>query len=144
METLSNSREETKFFAQNFLNTLSLGEKAVVVALQGDLGAGKTAFSQCIGELLGISESMQSPTFVIERVYELKNQKWQHLIHIDAYRLESPQELLNLGWEKMLQDKGNLILIEWPERVSDIIPEYAYHIVFSHVTENSRQIRLQG
>lgn len=144
MKIIAKNLEETKDLAEKFIKSLQIGDRAVVVALTGDLGSGKTTFSQFIGRALGVEEHIQSPTFLIERIYELKDKPWKHFVHIDAYRLDSSQELITLGWEKLLENKENLILIEWPERVSDIIPEYAYHIVFRHVTEDTREIEVQG
>jgi tRNA threonylcarbamoyladenosine biosynthesis protein TsaE len=126
--------------ASDFLKTLIPSERATVVALQGELGAGKTTFAQEVGKLLGVTENMHSPTFVIMKVYEIAWQGFKNLIHIDAYRLEKDEELLHLGWEEMLAEKENLILIEWPENVPNLIPSSARKISFKHVDENSREI----
>src|SRR5690606_8098744 len=122
MKMSSKSLAETSQLAQEFLKTLRVGEKACVVALQGDLGAGKTAFSQALGQHLGVVENMHSPTFVIMKIYQIDYQGFKNLIHIDAYRLEKESELLHLGWEEMVSEPENLILIEWPENVAGIIP----------------------
>ena len=100
----------------------------MVVALQGDLGAGKTTFAQAVGLELGVNESMQSPTFVIEKIYEIDWNGFKNLIHIDAYRLEKDEELLHLGWQEIISEPENFILIEWPENVAGIIPENAKRI----------------
>jgi tRNA threonylcarbamoyladenosine biosynthesis protein TsaE len=142
MKFVSKSRGELRAIAEEVLTSIKKGDKATVIAMDGDLGSGKTALSQEIGNLLGLEEPIQSPTFVIEKIYELKDQAWQHLIHIDTYRLESPDELLYLGWRDIVDDPKNLILIEWAERVRAIMPEYAYHIVFKHVDENTREIEV--
>lgn len=125
MKFLSKSLEETQKIADNFIaELLPKSESAVVVGLSGDLGAGKTAFTKCIAKSLGVEETVTSPTFVIEKIYELTDQKFSHLIHIDAYRLDSSSELLNLGWQKIISNPHNLILVEWPEKVADIMPEH--------------------
>ena len=62
------------------------------------------------------------------------------LVHIDAYRLDSHTELLKLGWNELIADSQNLILIEWPEKVAEIIPKNAKKISLSHKTEDTRQI----
>ncbi len=143
---MSKSREETKKIAEDFLMTLKKGDRAVVVALVGDLGTGKTAFSQFIGEALGVHDHIQSPTFLIEKIYELKHSLWSHLVHIDAYRLENEQELLHLGWGDIINSAENLVLVEWADKVRNILPEDAIHIVFTHAkendSENSRQIQI--
>ncbi len=143
MKHLSKSLNETQKIAEDFLNTLEKGDSGTVVALQGDLGAGKTAFSQAIGEILQVREVMQSPTFVIEKIYEINFKGFTHLIHIDAYRLDKKEELLHLGWEEIISRPENLILIEWPERVKEIIPERANQINFNFVDETTREINIE-
>ena len=114
--------------------------KATVVGLQGELGAGKTHFVKALGQMMGIEDHIISPTFVIMKMYDINpstssGQAWHRfrkLIHIDAYRLESESELLNLGWEKLVEDPLNLILIEWPERVEGLIPRGSKRIIFKH------------
>lgn len=140
MHHLSKSLSETRNIAKDFLDTLEYGKNATVVALQGDLGAGKTAFTQEVGKLLGITENMHSPTFVIEKIYEINFKNFKRLIHIDAYRLEREQELLHLGWQELIKEPENLIFIEWPENVSKIIPKNANTISFKFVDDKTREI----
>src|SRR3989344_5469734 len=140
MKYLSKSSEETNKIAKDFLNALKLGTGAAVVALQGDLGAGKTAFAQEVGKILGVVENMHSPTFVIEKIYEINFKGFKKLIHIDAYRLEKESELLHLGWEEIIKEPENLILIEWPENVPGIIPGSAKRISFKFIDETTREI----
>lgn len=117
--------EETQRIAQDFAEKLSpLEDGALVVGLYGELGAGKTSFTQAVAKKLGVKDVITSPTFVIEKIYDLEGQKFSKLIHIDAYRLEKSEELLKLGWRDITADKNNLILIEWPERVADIIVKH--------------------
>ena len=106
--------------------------KATVVGLQGELGSGKTYFVKDLGKMMGIEEHIVSPTFVIMKIYDIDWQGFKKLIHIDAYRLEKEEELLNLGWEKLLEDPENLVLIEWPEKVEGIIPKDSKRIHFKH------------
>lgn len=143
MKFVSKSSEETENIAKNFINSLRPSSEAVVVALNGDLGAGKTAFSQVVGRALGVEENIPSPTFMIERIYELKNKSWTHLIHIDAYRLEKEEELLTLGFKDLLKNKENLILIEWASKVENILPKSAIHIGINHVDETTREIEIK-
>lgn len=118
---------------------------ATVITLHGDLGAGKTTLTQEIARILGIKENIISPTFVILKNYELRitNYEWKKLIHIDAYRLNKSAELMNLGWQELLADKSNLIIIEWPEQVPECIPENACRIDLSHTDENTRTINFR-
>jgi tRNA threonylcarbamoyladenosine biosynthesis protein TsaE len=140
MKYLSESRVKTKEIAQGFLDSLQPGKRGMVVALQGDLGAGKTAFTQEVGKLLGVTENMHSPTFVIEKIYPIDWKGFKNLIHIDAYRLEKESELLHLGWEKITSEPENLIFIEWPENVPGLIPKDAKKLSFRFVDENTREI----
>ncbi len=139
----SHNLVETEQIARDFLDSLALREAAVVVALEGDLGAGKTTFSQAIGKILGIEESVLSPTFVIEKIYGIDYKGFKNLIHIDAYRLEKESELLHLGWEEIIKEPENLILIEWPSNVPGIIPENARKISFKFIDENTREIEYE-
>lgn len=136
----SKSLEETTQIASEFISTLTPTDKATVVALQGDLGAGKTAFSQAVGKIVGVTENMHSPTFVIMKVYEIDFKGFKNLIHIDAYRLEKDSELLHLGWEEIISEPENLVLIEWPENVPGTIPGWAKKINFKFVDESTREI----
>ena len=114
-------------------------DTATVVALSGELGAGKTTFAQGIARALGIEENVTSPTFVLEKIYQLEGQRFARLIHIDAYRLNDPHELEVLGWTEIIVDPVNLIIIEWPEKVARLIPADAIHIAFTG-SGDSREI----
>ena len=112
MITRSNSVSETGNLAKDFLNNIERKNQAKVVGLRGDLGSAKTTFVKAVAEHLGLKQTVSSPTFVIEKIYKLDSQKFKHLIHIDAYRLEKGEELLNLGWQDISKDPDNLIFIE--------------------------------
>jgi tRNA threonylcarbamoyladenosine biosynthesis protein TsaE len=118
-----------------------LGKVQNVIALSGDLGAGKTTLTQEIGKQLGITENMVSPTFVIMKMYDLSSSyPWKKLIHIDAYRLKGSEELLKLGWDDISHNKENLIIIEWPENVKECIDDRALNITLSHTDQNTRTL----
>jgi tRNA threonylcarbamoyladenosine biosynthesis protein TsaE len=143
MNFISKNLEDTQKFASDFIqNLLPKDNVATVVGLYGNLGAGKTTLTQSIARVLGISETVTSPTFVIEKIYELTDKKFTHLIHIDAYRIEKSEELLHLGWQDIISDPGNLILIEWPERVADIMPEHIKLSLKTLENETSREIEV--
>ena len=136
--------EETKLVAKNFAQSLEpRSGEATVIALEGELGSGKTAFTQELGKFLGVVEHMQSPTFVIEKIYKLIEKPWQHLIHIDAYRLKNEEELTALGWDNLIKNESNLIVVEWASRVKNILPNSAIHIVFTHDAEAERSIEIK-
>ncbi len=141
---ISNSIEETREIAQFFLENLFKGKKqkngALVVGLSGDLGAGKTAFTQGIAHHLGIKNKITSPTFVIVKKYPIKKlENYKFLFHIDAYRLKNEGDLLQLGWEEIIKSKEHLVLIEWPENVSKVVPGHARYVYIS-TDENGQRI----
>ena len=140
MKYISKSPEETNKIAKDFLESIYPIGESYVVALEGNLGAGKTAFAQEVGKILGVVENMHSPTFVIEKIYQIDFRNFKRLIHIDAYRLEKESELLHLGWAELIKEPENLILIEWPENVAKIIPKNARRIYFKFIDENTREI----
>lgn len=120
-----------------------VGTEATVVALSGELGAGKTTFAQAMASALGVRESVTSPTFVLEKIYPLEERAFARLVHIDAYRLQSPDALKALGWGELLQDPSNLIVIEWPENVAHAIPPSAIHVRFD-IVDGGRIITSDG
>src|SRR3989344_5499352 len=123
-------------FAAEFVAELARGASAATtVALSGELGAGKTTFTQAAAKALGVEETVNSPTFVIEKIYRLPpldsaqgENKFSRLVHIDAYRLKSSDELRHLGWDEIIADPSNLIIIEWPEQVAEANPENVHRI----------------
>ena len=142
MEFLSHSTEETKKFAAEFINNLSKSRPAgaVIICLSGNLGAGKTTFAQACAKVLGITDRVTSPTFVLIKTYNLQLTTFNKLVHIDAYRLKSGEELEKLGWDEIISDPRNLIFIEWPENVAGIIPSDAVRLKFDFINENTRKI----
>lgn len=143
--TTVKNMEEMRVFAAEFLKQLVPNSNgATVIGLRGDLGAGKTTFTQTCANLLGILENVTSPTFVILKKYKLDGsvlgEKFSFFIHIDAYRLKGGEELKAIGWQEIISDPKNLILIEWPEIVMDVMPTNALYIDFKHVDETTREI----
>ena len=144
MMHVSRSPKETEIIAGNFVKELQpLLADASVVGLYGDLGSGKTLFVQGAAKALGIKQNITSPTFVIEKIYKLGSQPFEHLIHIDAYRLEKNEELLHLGWNEIVAGVGNLIFLEWPEKVAGILPQAMKKISFTFVDEHTREIEIE-
>jgi tRNA threonylcarbamoyladenosine biosynthesis protein TsaE len=140
MKYLSNSLETTAKKAEEFVATLAPNSKATVVGLYGDLGSGKTTFTQAVAKILGVTGTVTSPTFIIEKIYHLSQKNFKHLIHIDAYRLEKSEELTKLGWQEIIDNPENLIFIEWPERVANILPPDIKKINFAFIDETTREI----
>ena len=116
---------------------------STMVALQGNLGAGKTVFVKGVAESLGITDTITSPTFVIVKKYPIQiDAPWKQLVHIDAYRLEHEKELQSINWKELASDPKNLIVIEWPEQVGLGIPQHALWIEFEAIDEDTRKIQV--
>jgi tRNA threonylcarbamoyladenosine biosynthesis protein TsaE len=115
---------------------------AMLVALRGELGAGKTAFTKVVAKTLGVEDVVNSPTFVLEKIYLLGGpaSNFKRLVHIDAYRLEKGSDLTPLGFDELMQDTENLILLEWPEKVADALPPPAVRISLVVQPDGSRII----
>ena len=117
--------------------------RATVVFLFGDLGAGKTTFTKNFCEFLKMNIDIQSPTFVILKRYGFDNLGFKNLIHIDAYRLNSYKDLQKLKFEEYLNDQNNLIFIEWPELINDNNFEADINIYFEHIDKDNRKIEIR-
>ncbi len=118
------SVEETWAVARAFAAELKPGD---VVCLEGDLGAGKTTFTQGLAAALGAKRAVTSPTFCI--VVEHPTEKLL-LVHMDLYRLHDADEVLTIGWEDYLA-RNAVLLVEWPDRAGDLMPASARHVAFT-------------
>lgn len=133
-------------------DTFELGQKIArefkggdVVALRGELGAGKTVLIKGVAQGLGYTEIVNSPTFVLMQIYELPEEQEGifYICHIDAYRVHSSEEIKNAGVEEYLGREDTLTLVEWPERISDILPSYTTYIDITLLEEESREITIK-
>ncbi len=129
------SVEETWALARQVASELKSGD---VICLEGDLGAGKTTFTQGLAAALGVSGRVTSPTFCIVQEHRSPTTL---LVHMDLYRLTSEDDVLAIGWEDYLAE-GAILIVEWPERAGTLIPPDARHISFHHLGEESRQIEI--
>jgi len=112
----------------------------IVLALHGDLGAGKTTFMQGVGIALGVTKPLTSPTFALSSEYETASFK---LVHMDLYRLTSPDDLLDIGYAEYIEN-GAVVAVEWSERAQELIPDDAIHVYIEHGEEmEDRHIRVQ-
>lgn len=141
------NKTEVPNISQKLLNKIIKikNKKARILAFSGTLGAGKTTITQEIAKQVGIKNNIVSPTFVIMKFYEINPSSkyyihFKRLIHIDAYRLESAPDLINIGWKEITEDKENLIIIEWPENVKECIDKDAYWVKLEHVDDQTRLI----
>jgi tRNA threonylcarbamoyladenosine biosynthesis protein TsaE len=114
----------------------SVGAK--VFALRGDLGAGKTALVAAIGSVLGVADTVVSPTFTIMKVYETTDPVYTTLLHMDAYRIDDVAELRPLQFAEYLKTPHALFCIEWPEKIETALTEAYVQIELSIVDETTR------
>lgn len=137
MEKIYNTKSQQETQNLGFLlgKLLTPGD---FIALSGPLGAGKTAFSKGVAQGLDIRDDVLSPTFTIINEYKGK----YLLAHMDAYRLEGPEEMENTGFDDYLSDY--IVLLEWPERVESIVPDDALWISIKITGKNHREIKLSS
>ena len=136
---LSHSESETEAFAETLAKELPRGR---VLTLDGDLGAGKTVFSRGFARGLGITEPVSSPTYTIIQEYPLPGGGM--LYHLDLYRIAGSASALAFGVDEFLDDPDSLALIEWPERIADIIPGDAIQVRLRHISDTEREISVTG
>jgi len=145
MNYTSHSPEDTQKFAKEQALELTRegNGQPIVIALEGELGAGKTTFAQAFAEALGVQKHLKSPTFVLMKHYGIHNVPNYHtLYHLDCYRLRDSKDLEPLGVENILNNPENIVLIEWAERVADILPKNHWVIHMDHVSEQTRNISI--
>ena len=136
MEFITNSPEETEAVGMALGKRLTPG---AVIAYQGDLGAGKTAFTRGVACGLGAKESVTSPTYTI--VNEYLSGKYP-LFHFDMYRLASSDDLFDIGWEDYL-DRGGICAVEWSENVAEAM-EDPVTVTIEKLGDTSRRITIEG
>ena len=137
METVeSNSPDVTIRLAKKFAQTVEPGD---VVCLNGNLGAGKTHFVRGFVQGLGLpGDIVSSPTFTIINEYDGE----LPVYHFDCYRLERVEEALEIGVEEYLYGKG-VCIVEWPDRIRDLLPRTSKHVTFSITGKKKREISFQ-
>lgn len=148
MKKISHSIQQTHKIAKEVLDkALSFSavfDKAVVIALEGDLGSGKTHFAQGFAKHMGIEERITSPTFVILKKFKIQSSqegaRIKNLIHIDAYRIEKPEEILELRWDEFINDPDNIILVEWADKIRNILPKKYFLVKLKFISEKERSL----
>lgn len=131
---------ETQKFGKDFLKQL---HDAHVLALHGDLGSGKTTFVQGLAQGLGITQRIISPTFIIMRTYQAHASGFKHFYHVDLYRIKSERDIEGLGLLEIMQDPENLVVIEWPEKIENLLPDKRVDLFFEYIADDERKITMK-
>lgn len=138
---ITNSFQETQKLGADFAQKI---DSVSTLALYGDLGSGKTTFVQGLALGLGIKKRIISPTFIILRSYKINppagEQKLKMFYHVDLYRIHDEKDVKELGLTEIMNDPQNIVAIEWPEKIKDLLPQKRIDIFFEYLDENKRKI----
>ncbi len=149
MEVITKSALETKKLGKELANSLikKFSNPYFTISLTGDLGCGKTTFVQGFAEFFGIKGRIISPTFVLIRTYSIprKFKPFSNLYHVDLYRLSGnlDEEVKNIGLLDILGRNGNIALIEWGEKIKNILPSNSLWVEFENLGANLRRIKIK-
>ena len=150
-----------KYTTNNYKQTQRLGEKlardlssprkrgsgsgAIILALHGNLGGGKTTFLQGFAKGLGVKEKILSPTFVMMKHFKFKisNLKFTDFYHIDCYRMNNAKDIIELGFNDIIKNPCNIVAIEWPEKIKKFLPKNLIKIDFKFIDEKTREIKFK-
>ena len=134
MKTIVKSLQDFKVLASDFAKRIKNGD---VVLLFGDLGAGKTTFTQFVFSELGVNDVVNSPTFAILKSYKGKF----NFHHFDTYRI-SVEEAVEAGFDEVLNDKDSVIFIEWSENIQPLLPDNTVSVNIKYIDENTREVEI--
>jgi tRNA threonylcarbamoyladenosine biosynthesis protein TsaE len=144
MQYASQSAHDTQAIAAKLAERVREGmpgAAATVIALRGDLGAGKTTFTQGFARALGIAQQPKSPTFLLAKQYAIPGTPFA-LWHLDCYRLKSHTDLATIDVHTIFENANNIILVEWPENIGDGIPRDHIEVHFQHTGNDTRSITI--
>lgn len=145
---ISSSEKETKTIAGYSLEIVMAKNRkaAIVVALEGKLGAGKTRFVQGAAKYMQTDRNVTSPTFVLMKKYNVPNMACPYQIryfyHLDCYRVNSSEEILDIGWQSIISNPANIVFVEWAEKIKDILPKNSVLVTIKEKGKNKREISL--
>jgi tRNA threonylcarbamoyladenosine biosynthesis protein TsaE len=157
-EFITKSAEETQKLGESLVKRLikrKADKEAAVLALEGDLGGGKTTFVQGMARVLNIKERITSPSFVLIKKYQItppqpspyirggRREGLRNFYHIDCYRLTKSWQLQELGFGEIINSPQNLVVIEWAQRIPEILPGSTTRIEFEWIGENRRKIKTE-
>lgn len=141
MEIVTKSALETEKLGESLANNLKRGSNNPrIICLYGELGSGKTTFTKGFARGLGIKQRILSPTFIIIRRYQITNYQLPitNFYHLDLYRIQSLSDAKSLGLEEILSDTHNIVLIEWPKVIREILSKKRTEIYFRYLKENKQ------
>ncbi len=152
----SGSEKETQKIASELASKVikslqgRAGKKALIITLEGELGAGKTTFIRGFLKSLGVKDKVKSPTFVLMRHYHVKLRHAadktlksdKEVYHLDCYRVRDHRDLSTLDLKSLFKSPNSIVLIEWPERISKILPRKLTKIHIDHIDKNKRKIQI--
>lgn len=138
IETIINNTQQMQKMGKDLAERILKGDskKALIIGLEGELGSGKTTFIQGLAKGLGIKEHITSPTFVIMKKYNFSKGK---LYHIDCYRIDL-KDLIELDFKEIINNPKNIVVIEWAEKVKDILPNNIIWMKFEYIDKNKRKL----
>ncbi|MEA2092508.1 MAG: tRNA (adenosine(37)-N6)-threonylcarbamoyltransferase complex ATPase subunit type 1 TsaE [Patescibacteria group bacterium] len=139
-EITTNSPEETKKIGF-LMGKKALEKEKFFLSLSGDLGGGKTTFTQGFAKGVGVEEDITSPTFLVFKKYKTKNNR--HFYHLDAYRIED-KDLSILGFQEIIENEKNIVVVEWGENIKKSLPEETVKIHFEFKDKKARKLIIQG
>ncbi|MCD6232996.1 tRNA (adenosine(37)-N6)-threonylcarbamoyltransferase complex ATPase subunit type 1 TsaE [bacterium] len=143
---LINSPEEMKILGKEIAESQLVRKHkkaAIVFGLQGNLGSGKTTFLQGFAQGLGLKERILSPTFVIMKRFRFNNsatKQFNDFFHIDCYRIKKPEEILDIGFKKVISNPRNIVCVEWADRIKKIMPPNTIWLRFSFLGKEKRKV----
>lgn len=139
MKHITKSEKQTFNLGKKIAKTLKGGE---ILALIGELGAGKTVFVKGVAAGLGVKQIVTSPTFVLMKVYPIKD-KIKQLVHIDCYRIINPKEIFDIGATEYFDRKDTVTMIEWADKIKNILPKRRISINIKLLKDNLREITIK-
>lgn len=138
---VSKSPSQTKEFALKLAKKARGGE---IFALEGDLGGGKTYFTKWFARGLGIKNTIISPSFLLMKIYRVKQSSIKNFCHVDVYRLKTSSEIIQLGLKEYLGKKNTITIIEWADKIKNILRLYETTTLrFQFIDKNTRKVTIK-
>ncbi len=143
-KNLSQTKKIAEKFAKEIINKKDENKTALVVCLKGDLGSGKTSFVQGFAKGLKIKEKILSPTFILMNKFKINFLEFRNFYHFDCYRIEDSKEMRLINFFEVISNPENIVIIEWPEKIKDLLPKNAIFIEIKINKKREREIFFMG